>query len=165
MNRSATRRSETIVVSVPLTIRRRRCRKLIIVPVAAPSSRPPARSEPAHNPAISAGDAGRNSSSAPASDTNAAIVKALARAYRWRHMLESGEFPSITAIASAEKINESYACRVLRLTLLAPEIVESILAGPTEISLVDLMRPMPANWGEQVQLLLPMPLGQSAERD
>ncbi|WP_245428731.1 hypothetical protein [Rhodoplanes elegans] len=140
---------------MPLTIRRRRCRKLIIVPVAAPGSRPPAPSEQARSPATSAGHASWNSSSAPVSYTNAAIVKALARAYRWRHMLENGESHSITAIARAEKVNESYACRVLRLTLLAPEIVEAILSGTAEFSLAYFMRPLPATWAKQAELFLP----------
>ena len=58
-----------------------------------------------------------------------AMVKAIARAFRWRDMLESGEYATIREIADAEKINESYVGRVLRLTLLAPDIVEAILDG------------------------------------
>ena len=57
------------------------------------------------------------------------MVKAIARAFRWRDMLESGEYATIREIADAEKINESYVGRVLRLTLLAPDIVEAILGG------------------------------------
>ncbi len=52
---------------------------------------------------------------------DSALVKAIARAHRWQRMLESGEYGSITELAAAEKINPSYLCRVLRLTLLAPE--------------------------------------------
>lgn len=57
------------------------------------------------------------------------MVKALARAFRWRELLENGEYSTIREIAAAEKINESYVSRVLRLTLLAPPVVEAILAG------------------------------------
>ena len=41
---------------------------------------------------------------------------------RWRDMLESGEYGTIREIANTEKINESYVGRVLRLTLLPPDI-------------------------------------------
>jgi hypothetical protein len=70
------------------------------------------------------------------------LVKALARAHRWQGMLEGGEYGSIEELARAEKINPSYLARVLRLTLLAPEIVESILDGrhdPERITLNRLM--------------------------
>src|ERR1043166_2141650 len=58
-----------------------------------------------------------------------ALLKALARAYRWRKRIEDGEYASITELAKAERVNESYACRLLRLTLLAPAIVTGILNG------------------------------------
>jgi hypothetical protein len=83
-------------------------------------------------------------------------VKALARAHRWQGMLEGGEYGSIEELARAEKINPSYLARVLRLTLLAPEIVESTLDGrhdPERITLKRLIRPFPAVWGEQMQVL------------
>ena len=57
------------------------------------------------------------------------MVKAIARAFRWRDMLESGEYATIREIAAAEKINETYVGRVLRLTLLAPDIVDAVLTG------------------------------------
>jgi hypothetical protein len=56
-----------------------------------------------------------------------AMVKAIVRAFRWREKLESGECATIREIAAAEKINESYIGRILRLTLLAPNIIEEIL--------------------------------------
>ena len=70
------------------------------------------------------------------------MVKAIARAFRWREMLESGEYATIREIAGAEKINESYVGRVLRLTLLAPDIVEAILDGrqTAGLQLEDLLR-------------------------
>ena len=80
------------------------------------------------------------------------LVTALARAHRWQGMLEGGEYASIEELARAEKINPSYLARVLRLTLLAPEIVESILDGrydPERITLDRLMKPFPVLWGEQ----------------
>ena len=57
------------------------------------------------------------------------MFKAIARAFRWREMLEDGDYATIREIANAEKINETYVGRVLRLTLLAPDIVEAILNG------------------------------------
>ena len=80
-----------------------------------------------------------------------AMVKAIARAFRWRDMLESGEYATIREIAAAEKINETYVGRVLRLTLLAPDIVEAILGGrqTAEVTLAVLMRPFAVEWTEQ----------------
>ncbi|WP_372625033.1 hypothetical protein [Falsiroseomonas sp.] len=57
------------------------------------------------------------------------LIKAVARAFRWRRILESGRFSTINELAAAEKINSSDVSRVLRLTLLAPDIVEAILDG------------------------------------
>ena len=83
-----------------------------------------------------------------------ALIKAIARAHRWRRMIESGEFASITELAKAGKVNQSYACRLLRLTLLGPETVVAILDGrlnpaPT---VNDLMRLFPLIWAEQRNL-------------
>jgi hypothetical protein len=80
----------------------------------------------------------------------------LARAHRWQGLLEGGEYGSIEEVARAERINPSYLARVLRLTLLAPEVVESILDGrhdPEQITLERLLKPFPAVWGDQLQSL------------
>jgi hypothetical protein len=79
------------------------------------------------------------------------IVKALGRAHRWKAMLESGEYASMTDLAKADKMNLSYLCRVLRLTLLAPDITEALLDGrlTCNIQLSDLLRPIPVVWAEQ----------------
>ena len=79
------------------------------------------------------------------------IIKALGRAYRWKAMLEGGHYASMTDLAQAQKINLSYLCRVLRLTLLAPDITEALLDGKhtCTIQLSDLLRPIPLVWGEQ----------------
>jgi hypothetical protein len=83
-----------------------------------------------------------------------ALVNALARAYRWQRMLETGEYGAVTEIAAAEKINRSYVCRVLRLTLLAPDIVEAILDGrqAATVTLAVLMKPFPVAWQQQRRL-------------
>jgi len=83
--------------------------------------------------------------------TDNTLIKALARAFRWKRMLEDGRYGSLAELAAAEKINESYISRVLRLTLLAPDIVEAILDGrqPTKMTLPALMEPFPVEWGQQ----------------
>ncbi len=80
-----------------------------------------------------------------------ALVKALARAFRWRRMLEDGSYCTIKELVAAEKINASYLCRVLRLTLLAPEMVEAILDGrqPDGMTLPGLMEGVAVEWGAQ----------------
>jgi hypothetical protein len=82
---------------------------------------------------------------------DSAIAKALGRAHRWKAMLESGEYSSMSELAKAEKINLSYLCRVLRLTLLAPDIAEALLDGKhtCRLQLSDLLRPIPLIWAEQ----------------
>jgi hypothetical protein len=85
-----------------------------------------------------------------------AMVKALARGFRWRKLLETGVYGTIEEIAAAEKINASYVGRLLRLTLLAPDIVEAILDGrhPTDMTLAALMGPFSASWAEQLSPFL-----------
>ena len=86
---------------------------------------------------------------ASAADTT--LVKALARAFRWRRMMEAGRYGTIEELAAAEKINSSYVSRVLRLTLLAPDIVEAILDGrqPDGVSLPELMKGFSIEWSTQ----------------
>ena len=87
----------------------------------------------------------------PQPQIDSALVKALARAHRWQGMLGSGHYASLTELASAKNINRSYLSRVLRLTLLAPDIVEAIkdgLQGPNG-TLDRLMEPFPAEWERQ----------------
>ena len=57
------------------------------------------------------------------------LVKALARAWRWQRLLDGGVCSSVTEITEAERISKSYVSRILRLALLAPDIVEAILGG------------------------------------
>ena len=76
------------------------------------------------------------------------LVKALARAFRWKHLLESGEFATVSELAEREGIAPSYVTRVLRLTLLAPDIVEAILDGKQgpEVTLAQGLEPFPLAW-------------------
>ena len=80
----------------------------------------------------------------------------MARAFRWRRLLETGAYATIDEMAAAERINASYVCRVLRLTLLAPDIVEAILDGrqPAGMTLAMLMKPLAVGWRDQLQRFL-----------
>jgi hypothetical protein len=83
--------------------------------------------------------------------TDNTLVKALARAFRWKRMLESGEFATIAELAEREGIAPSYLTRVLRLTQLEPGIIEAVLDGRQggAVTLARLMEPFPLSWNEQ----------------
>jgi len=82
---------------------------------------------------------------APRPRVDNAMVKALARAFRWRKMLDEGVHATIEDLAKSKGIGKTYVSQVLRLTLLAPEIVEAILDGrqPAELQLDDLLKGFP----------------------
>jgi hypothetical protein len=84
--------------------------------------------------------------------TDNTIIKALARAFRWKRMLDSGEFATIAELAEREGIAPSYMTRVLRLTLLSPEIVEALLDGKQgpEVTLAKVLETFPGRWDEQL---------------
>jgi hypothetical protein len=88
---------------------------------------------------------------APQPRVDNAMVKALARAFRWRRQLDEGVYGSLEDLARAKGIAPSYVSRLLRLTLLAPAIVEAILDGrqPAELQLDDLLAGFPLEWGRQ----------------
>jgi hypothetical protein len=125
--------ARTITVRIPISIRRRGGRKLVLAPDGTPDT-----------------------SATHCRRIDNAMIKAIARAFRWREMLENGTHATIAEIAAAEKINESYVGRILRLTLLAPDIVEAILGGwqPAQITLAVLMRRFPVLWSAQRSKLL-----------
>ena len=94
---------------------------------------------------------------APRPRVDNALVKALARAFRWQRMLDEGVCGTIEELAKRERVNRGYMSRVLRLTLLAPDIVEAILDGrqPEGMRLEDLLDGFPVEWDEQRNLLSP----------
>ncbi|MBF0584307.1 MAG: hypothetical protein HQL80_08745, partial [Magnetococcales bacterium] len=75
----------------------------------------------------------------------------LGRAHRWLKLLESGQVSSMKELAEQEKLDGSYVSKILRLTLLAPDIIRAILDGrqPESLTLGDLMEPLPMLWSEQ----------------
>jgi hypothetical protein len=105
--------------------------------------------------------AGRHAGKRSALDTvsprvDATLIKAVVRGHRWLEMLESGRFATIRELAKAEKINESYLGRVLRLTLLSPDIIQTILSGhqASGLELADFFKPFPLDWEKQKQKFL-----------
>jgi hypothetical protein len=121
----------SITVRVPLTIRKRRGRKVPISPegVAVPG---------APRQATTTADL--------------ALLKALARAFRWKRMLDDGRYASVSDIARSEKIDRGYAGSILRLTLLSPGIVEAIVGGRQPVE-TGLPAPWPVEWEEQRAVL------------
>ncbi len=87
--------------------------------------------------------------------TENALLKAVARAHRWQRMIENGKYASIKELARAENINESYACRIMRLALLAPSIVTDILNGrcPSRLMLKQATKRLPVRWDQQIAIL------------
>lgn len=82
---------------------------------------------------------------------NKAIAKALAQAFHWKEMIDRREASSSRELAAKLKVNESYLARILRLSLLAPDIIEALLDGnqPEKLKLGDLLKPVPHLWNEQ----------------
>ena len=123
----------TLTVSIPMRFQRRGGRKVIVAPDGSDAWGP----------------------TLPTPDST--LIRALGRAHRWKRFLEGGAYTSVAEIARAEKVDSSYLNRILRLTLLAPDIVEAILDGqqPKGMMLADLMEPIPADWGKQRAALGP----------
>ena len=117
----------TLVVRIPMRFQRRGGRKRIVAPD------------------------GSEIAGTTKPQPDGTLVKALARAWRWQRMLDEGVYATVSEIGDAENISKSYVSRILRLALLAPGIVEAILAGNTDQALMleELERPLPASWAEQ----------------
>ena len=119
---------QVLTVRIPMRLHRQRGRKRIVAPDGAELT-------PASPP-----------------QPDGALVKALARAWRWQRLLDQGVYRSITDIAQAENLNKSYVSRILRLALLAPDIVEAILEGTAdnEVTLRTLKEGVSLDWKEQL---------------
>jgi hypothetical protein len=118
----------TLTVRVPISVRKRGGRRLVLAP-----------------------DGKDVTAASVHCRIDSAMVKSIARGFRWREMLEKGEHSTIREIAEAETINETYVGRVLRLTLVAPDIIEAILVGRQRpnIKLANLLRRFPVTWADQ----------------
>jgi hypothetical protein len=81
------------------------------------------------------------------------LAKAAARAFRWKRRLEDGTYATIDELASTEKFNVAYVQRILKLSLLAPDIIEAILNGRSDLTVEGLAKPLPASWVEQRRML------------
>jgi hypothetical protein len=83
------------------------------------------------------------------------LIRALARAHRWKWLLEDGKYQSAGELAEAEGVTRSFVNRLLRLTLLAPDIQETILDGrqPKSMQLEELTRAMPTGWEKQREVI------------
>ena len=112
------RDGRTMLVRIPISLHCTGGRKRVVIPAEVSSWSPPQRR------------------------VDNTMVKALVRAHRWRNMLETNLFSSVRELAKSERINESYLCRVLRLTLLSPAITEEILNGqqPKELELMRMLK-------------------------
>jgi hypothetical protein len=119
--------ADTVTVRVPLAIRKRGGRKVVVSPDG--SVLPTA---PQH----------------VATNADPSLLKALGRAFRWKRLLDDGTFASVSEIARVEKLDRTYVGDVLRLTLLAPAIVEAVLEGrqPEGVTLPVVMKPFPTTW-------------------
>jgi hypothetical protein len=123
---------DTIIVTIPMTWKRHGGRKVIIAPDGC-DAWAPAKPRP-----------------------DETLIRALARAHRWKRMLEDGTYRSAQDIADSEGITRSFVNRLLRLTLLTPDIQEAILDGrqPKALQLEDLTQALLSSWEEQRQRLL-----------
>jgi hypothetical protein len=123
-----------LTVAVPLTIRRHGGRKRIITLSGEPDWAP------------------------RPSSIDSVLVKALARAFRWKGLIERGNYHSISDVAAAEQISEAYIRRLLRLTLLAPPLVEAIVDGrlPSGVQLEGFRGTLPVVWSAQKEQLQKM---------
>ena len=117
----------TITVRIPMAWKRRGGRKVIVAPDGG-EAWVPAKARP-----------------------DETLIRALARAHRWKRLMEEGKYRSAGEIAEAERIDRSFVNRLLRLTLLAPDIQEAILHGrqPKVMQLEQLTRTLPSDWARQ----------------
>lgn len=122
----------SITFRVPITIRQRGGRKLVVTPDGATGWAP------------------------QRARIDNSLNKALARAHRWKKMLDDGRYGSVTELAAGEKLDRGYLGKILMLTLLAPDIVEAIMDGrqPAELGVHVLRQGFPVEWGEQAETIV-----------
>ena len=120
------------VTLVPLTIKRRQNRKLLIPPAPDAAT-------------VTGG-------------FDVPMIKTLGKAFYWKRLIDDGTYPTTSDLARALKLEPGWAAEVLRMTMLAPDIVEAIFEGrqPRQLNLHTLRGRedlLPRDWGEQRRLL------------
>ena len=117
----------TITVRVPMTIRQRGGRKLVVTPDGSPPWAP------------------------QRARVDNTLIMALSQAHRWKRMIDDGRYATISELAAAEQLDRGYLGRILMLTLLAPDIIEAIMDGrqPADLRVYVLRQGFPFVWGEQ----------------
>lgn len=122
---------KTATIRIPMRVNRVGGRKIVIAPDADHELSPATR------------------------EPNAALIKALGRAFRWQRLLEIGTYSTIEEIAAAEKVNDSYIGRLLRLSLLAPDIIDAVLDGRGHsLTLLSLSKPFSLDWENQRRMFM-----------
>ena len=118
---------QDVLIRVPMTFKKHSGRKQIIMPNDQPNNQ------------------------TPGNNYHDAIAIAISRAHYWKRLLDESRYDSIAEMAQAFKVNRYYMARILRLTLLAPDIIEAILSGnePDGFSLNQLVGEIPNIWTEQ----------------
>lgn len=126
--RSTTNPDGSITVHIPISFKKRGGRKYLIAPDAVPEAYYPPKE-------------------------SASILKAIAQAFHWKEMIDDGEVSSVMELSTKLKVSDSYITRVLRLNLLAPDIIKALLDGrqPQGLTLIELFKPVPLDWNEQRQ--------------
>jgi hypothetical protein len=126
-NHEISRDGAALTVTIPLAIRKRGGRKVVVSPAGAEPWAP----------------------SRPRIDNT--LLRAVVQAFHWKRQLESGQFATISELAEAEKLERSFVSHTLRLTLLAPDLIEAILDGkqPRTMELQPLMRGLAMDWARQ----------------
>jgi len=123
------RDGDAVVVHIPMRFHRRNGRNMI----------------------IAEGDAEAVPTRPTGIPANQTLVEAIAKGHRWQEQLESGDFASLDDLAQAVGVDRTYVGRMLRLTSLAPDLIEAILRGrePEGMSLEKLRKDLPVRWEEQ----------------
>jgi len=126
---SVEREGESVVVRIPVQMKKRLGRKEVIVPEGL--------------------------SEVPLAVAQEPLVVALARAFYWQELIDTGRYCGIGELAKALGVDRRYVGRILDLACLAPDIVEAIVAGrePSGMSLEKLMKGLPMEWDAQLAML------------
>ena len=82
------------------------------------------------------------------------LLRALGLAYHWQRLLDEGRATSVIDIAEAEGVDVKQVRRVMRLTLLAPEVVERLVGAPDAVLEKVMRRPWPPSWENQRRMQL-----------